>query len=259
MKKSQLYAIGGFLFGWGAPVGAVALRYFALGHGMEPLRFLDNDWAQNTFFYWYMMVGTCLVFTLIGYLLGRNQDAEDLRNFQKVDQAIHDSLTGLASHSHMHELFAVEFKRHLDSRQPISCLLIELDRFREINETYGHPLGDVLLKDFAQMVRVSIRQGDTAARYGGEEFLCILPDCDEKNAKATAERIRLGAEKLSFPMGKTPVKITASIGAVTVHDMHQADYRFMIAEVDKNLSKAKEEGRNRTVQSVYFDKVTIGR
>jgi len=253
MKKSQLFAVIGFLLGWGAPLGALVLRFIALKAPAPPLAFADQEWAQYAFFYWYMLGGTSLVLTAVGFLLGKNQDAEDLRNILRVDEAIRDALTGLATHRRLHELFASEFKRHKDSNQPLSCLMVDLDDFRKINEAYGYAFGDAVLRDFAQLLRNCLRQGDVASRYGGEEFLCLLPDCDGQNALAVAERIRTGTEKLDFPMGKAPVKITVSIGAVTVHDIHRPDYYFMIAESTKNLRKAKAEGRNRTVQGVFHE------
>lgn len=256
MKKSQLNSVVGFLLGWGAPLGALLIRYFLSPSLSNPIVFANEEWSQYAFFYWYMLWGTCLVLMVVGYLLGKNQDREDLRNLMRVDEAIEDALTGLATHSRLHEIFASEFKRHLDRETPLSCLMVDLDEFRKINETYGHAFGDSVLRDFAQLLRNALRQGDTAARYGGEEFFCILPDCAEEEAKAAAERIRKETEKLVFPMGKTPVQITVSIGAVTVHDMRKADYYFMIAESDRNLMKAKKEGRNRTIQTVFFDKAT---
>jgi len=259
MKKAQLFPIIGFLLGWGAPLGALVLMFLWRGFPSPPLQFASEEWARNSFLYWYMLVGTSLVLAIMGFLLGRNQEAEDLRNRMRMEEAIRDALTGLATHRRLHDLFASEFKRHMDSKQPLSCLMVDLDGFRKINDAYGHALGDAILRDFAQLLRNCLRQGDTAARYGGEEFFCILPDCAEESAKAAAERIRAETEKLAFPMGKTPVRITVSIGAVTVHDMRRSDYRFMIAESGKNLSKAKSQGRNRTVQTVFFDKAETAR
>jgi diguanylate cyclase (GGDEF)-like protein len=258
MKKSQLFAIFGFFLGGGAPLGAMCLRFFLSHSPLPPFDFMKQEWAEHAFFYWYMLAGTCLVLTFVGFFLGRNEDESDLRNLQKVDQAIHDSLTGLATHRKMHELFAAQFKRHLDSQQPISCLMLDLDFFQKINEAYGHAFGDTVLKDFAQLLRNSVRQADIPSRYDGEEFFCIMPDCEERDARMVADRIRGETEKLVFPMGKTPVQITVSIGAVTVHDMRRLDYRFMIEESAKNLEEAKRQGRNRTVQTVFFDKATQG-
>jgi diguanylate cyclase (GGDEF)-like protein len=253
MKKSQLFALMGFLLGWGAPVGALVLKFVWLRFPSAPLDFKDQEWSREPFLYWYMLVGTCLVLAGAGYVLGKFQDREDLRNRMRVDEAIRDALTGLATHRRLHEVFASEYRRHLDSKQPLSCLMLDLDEFRKVNEAYGYAFGDTILKDFAQLLRNCLRQGDTASRYGGEEFFCILPDCAEANAMAVAERVRTETEKLVFPLGKTPVKITVSIGVVTVHDIRQPDYYFLVAESDKNLYKAKSQGRNRTVQSVFHE------
>ena len=259
MKKSQLFPLVGFLLGWGAPLGALVLEYVGQRAPQAPLDFLGQEWAKSPFLYWYMLLGTSLVLSLVGYLLGKSQDREDLRNLQRLQDAVQDALTGLITQSRLHELLAVQFKRHLDTEQPISGVMLDLDCFRKINEAYGRPFGDTVLKDFAQLLRHALRQGDTAARYGGEEFFCVLPDCDEKDAKAVAERIRTETEKLVFPMGKTPVKITVSVGAVTVHDSGRTDYRFLIEESEKNLNRAKEQGGNKTIESVFFDRAMVGR
>jgi len=77
MKRSQLFAVIGFLIGWGTPLGAIILRYLILGPSLSPLLFINQEWAQYSFFYWYMLIGTCLVLTITGYFLGRY---EDLKN-----------------------------------------------------------------------------------------------------------------------------------------------------------------------------------
>ena len=77
MKKSQLYAVGGFLLGWGAPSGALVIRFFSQWPWTDPLTFVRQEWPSNAFFYWYMLLGTCLAFTGVGYLLGRNQDGKE--------------------------------------------------------------------------------------------------------------------------------------------------------------------------------------
>src|SRR5690348_16861649 len=106
MKKSQLFALVGFLLGWGAPAGGLVLKFLLGGMPIDPITFMEREWAQNPFLYWYMLLGTCLVLSIVGFFLGKSQDAEDLRNLQRVDAAVHDALTGLATRQRMHEIFA---------------------------------------------------------------------------------------------------------------------------------------------------------
>ena len=84
MKKSELYSMVGFLVGWGAPLGALILRYLSSPLSQGPYEFMEKEWAVNAFFYWYMMVGTCLAFTLFGMILGRHADEERERNLERV-------------------------------------------------------------------------------------------------------------------------------------------------------------------------------
>jgi diguanylate cyclase (GGDEF)-like protein len=250
MKKSIWFALAGFIIGSGAPIGALILQSFLQHSTLSFLPFAFQEWSKTPFFYEYMLVSTCLVMSVLGYFIGRNADLINEQNHNLALQATHDSLTGLENHRRMHEVFQTEFKKHLDVNRPISCLMMDLDHFKRVNDAHGHPFGDKVLRDFAKLILRCIRQGDVAARYGGEEFLCILPDCGEENAKRAAERIRRETEAFVFHKGQEQVKITTSLGVVTAYGMFQSDYRAMIEMADKNLYKAKQEGRNRAVHTV---------
>ena len=84
MKNSQLYSLLGFLIGWGAPVGAMVLRFFSQLPSLEIVPFVREEWSRNYFFYWYMLIGTCLVLTYVGFLLGRHEDREAKRHQERV-------------------------------------------------------------------------------------------------------------------------------------------------------------------------------
>jgi len=250
MKKSTWFALAGFLIGSGAPLGALLLRATLTQSTFTFFQFASQECSQSPFFYGYMLISTCLVLSVLGYFLGRNADVINEQNKNLALQATHDSLTGLENHRRMHEVFQTEFKKHLDVNRPISCLMMDLDHFKRVNDTHGHPFGDKVLRDFARLILRCIRQGDVAARYGGEEFLCILPDCGVEDAKRVAERIRTETEEFVFHKGQEQVRITASLGVVTAQGMLQSNYRGMIEMADHNLYKAKQEGRNRVVHTV---------
>lgn len=247
MRKSYFFALLGFTLALGAPLGILVLR--ALSSPLPAPTFLLQEWPEHDFFYLYMLVGTCLAFSLFGFLLGRQTDLLLNENLQLSDEVLTDPLTGLGNHRFLHDTFQVEFRRHKKNRLPISCLMLDLDHFKHINDTYGHPFGDYVLKHFASILRKNIRAGDTAARYGGEEFLCILPNCSKEEVGIVGERIRKATENHIFSHKKEAVKVTVSLGAVTSYESSGLNYRQLIALSDRALYDAKHKGRNQLVQT----------
>jgi diguanylate cyclase (GGDEF)-like protein len=248
MKKSYLLALTGLLLGCGAPIGAFLLRVIP-----SPLSFggfCRQELRENDFFYLYMLFGTCCAFSLFGFLIGRSEDILIRKDAALSQDVMTDPLTGLGNHRFLHEIFGIEFRKHQDNHQPISCLMMDLDFFKRVNDAHGHPFGDLVLKLFAKIIQESVRQGDIATRYGGEEFLCILPNCDEKEARAVAERIRGEMAAETFRSGPYDVKVTVSVGVVTVHHPMETNYHAMIEAADKNLYEAKQRGRNQVVPTI---------
>ena len=247
MRKSYFFALLGFALALGAPLGILALRLLT-----SPLPFpgfAQEEWTNHHFFYLYMLVSTPLAFSLFGFLLGRKTDLLLSENLELTDEVLTDPLTGLGNHRFLHDTFKIEFRRHKESRLPISCLMLDLDHFKHINDTYGHPFGDYVLKHFSMILKRNIRSGDTAARYGGEEFLCILPNCSKEEVRTVAERIRKATESHIFPHKREPVKLTVSLGAVTSYESSGLNYRQLIALSDRALYDAKHKGRNQLVQT----------
>ncbi len=251
MRRSLLFALIGMVLGLGAPIGALALLWFFPHPPFELPDFIANEWREHFFFFAYMLVGTIFVFAVFGFFTGRDEDRVLKRNRRLTDQVLTDPLTGLGNHRFLHESFFVEFRKHVTSRQPISCLMMDLDHFKAVNDTYGHPFGDHVLTHFAKIIKQSIRQGDTATRYGGEEFLCILPNCDIKEARMVAERIRRKTEIYPFVQGTHKVKVTVSIGTVTSYESSGVNYKHLIDLADQALYEAKRRGRNRVIQSLF--------
>lgn len=248
MRKSYLFAFLGLVFGVCAPLGAILLLWFSPHPVLRLPYFIEEEWQDHLFFFTYMLVGTSLAFAVFGFLLGRNADELLGRNKVLSDEVLTDPLTGLGNHRFLHETFQIEFRNHLTTRAPLSCFMMDLDHFKKVNDTYGHPFGDTVLKHFAGLVKKSIREGDTATRYGGEEFLCILPNCGMEEALTVAERIRHATECFPFTHEGKKVKVTVSVGTVTGYQRTGASYHHLIELADQALYKAKGHGRNRVIQ-----------
>jgi diguanylate cyclase (GGDEF)-like protein len=248
MRKSLLFTLMGLSLGLAAPIGALFLLWLSPHPSLQLPYFIEEEWRDHLFFFTYMLVGTSFSFGLFGLFLGRSTDVIEDHNRHLSLLATHDELTGLGNHRFLHETFKIEFRKHLTEHRPISCLMMDLDHFKRVNDAYGHPFGDYVLKHFGALVRKSIRTGDIAARYGGEEFLCILPDCEVKEAHEVAERIRRETERYPFLYGNRRVPVTVSIGTATYFGPADKNYHLLIAAADRALYKAKNRGRNRVVQ-----------
>ncbi len=159
-----------------------------------------------------------------------------------------DGLTGIANRRHFDDLFCQEWKRAGRLSKPISLLLVDIDFFKNFNDTYGHQLGDECLKQVAgALSRALKRPCDVIARYGGEEFVAFLPETDEKGAIMVAETMQVNMADANIPHRNSPVsdKVTVSIGVSTAVPATNLLPGTLIADADKALYQAKQEGRNR--------------
>ncbi len=159
--------------------------------------------------------------------------------------AIRDGLTGLFNHRHFQELLRMEFARAARYGQSLACLMVDLDHFKQINDTYGHPFGDEVLKQVATVLLAEARKVDVVARYGGEEFVLLLPNTDTPGAQRVAERIceRVGATPMSDAVNT--VAITLSVGVATTVDPRADTEGALVKLADGALYRAKRSGRNR--------------
>jgi len=154
-----------------------------------------------------------------------------------------DDLTGLHNRRSFNELFSLALSAARRHGHPLSLIVIDLDHFKDVNDTYGHSVGDLVLKKFAELLKSMVRDEDVVARWGGEEFIILLSHTASDAAAALAERIRYGFEH--DPCSATPFAVTASFGVAQLQDGEQED--ALIRRADSALYRAKREGRNRVV------------
>lgn len=158
----------------------------------------------------------------------------------------HDGLTGLYNHREFYVLLADELARALRFNRPVSLLMLDIDHFKRVNDTYGHQAGDTVLKGLSELLGREARAIDRVCRYGGEEITIILPEIDLEAAANIAERLRVAVEAQSFDVNASaPLRITVSIG-VASFPAQTNNAQALVAAADAALYIAKETGRNRT-------------
>jgi diguanylate cyclase (GGDEF)-like protein len=174
---------------------------------------------------------------------------EKLKQSNEVLQklAYYDELTGVLNRRAGNASFMVEVERCVRSDKNLSVAMVDIDYFKPVNDTYGHQAGDVVLKEFANCLRKTIRPYDIICRYGGEEFLLIAEVNSEREAKQLFERVREAVSALEIKVAQTRITITASFGVYVVTPSGQLTLNDMVKHADKALYQAKAEGRNRVI------------
>jgi diguanylate cyclase (GGDEF)-like protein len=167
-------------------------------------------------------------------------------------QAIYDELTGLYNRHYMIEILEKEFARALRHQTDLSCILLDLDCFKDVNDTFGHAFGDFVLREFSAGLKQNARKTDIAIRYGGEEFMILLPNTGIAGAQKVAEKIRATCEKKKYDDGHDSTTVTVSIGIASVKQHQLIEGKEIMACADKALYRSKAEGRNRI--TVYMKK-----
>ncbi|KSV69471.1 PleD family two-component system response regulator [Ensifer adhaerens] len=167
---------------------------------------------------------------------------------QTIELAVTDGLTGLHNRRYFDTHLKLLMDRAAARGRPLSICMTDIDRFKQVNDTYGHDVGDEVLREFANRIRTTVRGADLACRFGGEEFIVVMPDTSAEMAAGVAERLRTIIESLPFaiPQADGPLKVTASMGIATLRpgsDTAEA----LLKRADTALYQAKHEGRNRVV------------
>jgi diguanylate cyclase (GGDEF)-like protein len=160
--------------------------------------------------------------------------------------AMRDGLTGLYNHSYFQDIMVKEISKAKRYKRPFSLILLDLDYFKKINDNYGHPVGDEVLKGISATLIKSLRNADTVARYGGEEFAIVLPETHLKQAVLLAERLRKTIEKQEYKCSDHQIRTTVSVGVSTFSPAHGLnDPKSIITSADQALYLSKNKGRNR--------------
>lgn len=173
------------------------------------------------------------------------QDVTDVAAYEKIflEMNHRDSLTGTYNRRFFNSRLKEEFERHRRYKRPMSMLMIDIDHFKSVNDTYGHPCGDYILKSVCGTVQSALRKVDFLARYGGEEFCCILPETSFGNSMILAERIRALVESTVYEYEGQAVRVTISIGVPGTPGSDDSPDIFL-KNADDALYKAKGIGRN---------------
>lgn len=162
---------------------------------------------------------------------------------QTKHMSVTDPLTGLFNRRHFESCLDREFSRSKRYKNDLSFAIIDIDFFKQVNDTYGHSCGDYILKEAAYLISNNFRLSDMVFRYGGEEFVVILTETSLKNSLIPLERLRKALENSDFRFNDNKIKISVSIGASSLNDETSTPWQ-MFDNADKALYEAKENGRN---------------
>ncbi len=212
------------------------------------------NWRSET----YRLVTACLLLViLIGasgiylvYQINLRESTEEQLRVAKRELetlAAEDSLTGLANRRTFDEAFATEFNRAMRNRSALALVMIDVDRFKQFNDLYGHPAGDDCLIRISRAIKsVSVRPADLTARYGGEEMIVLLPETDTEGARSIAERLRAAVQDLNIPhSASSGGMVTISLGVASVKPtLYLGTAVDLLKLADEALYKAKAQGRN---------------
>ncbi len=169
-------------------------------------------------------------------------------HYQVARQAVTDELTGLGNYARFQELLSAEIEQVKRYGDPVGLMMLDLDDFKTINDTFGHQQGDAVLRAVAKVLRDRSREADSPARYGGDELVVVLPRTDLEGAFAIGERVRCAVEELAVPRldNEGSLRVTVSVG-VAASDW--GDKEALVADADKALYAAKRDGKNRTART----------
>jgi diguanylate cyclase (GGDEF)-like protein/PAS domain S-box-containing protein len=188
----------------------------------------------------------------LGSLITLHDITEHKRLLENVEKlAICDPLTGLYNRRHFLHLAQLELERSRRYHYPVSIILVDLDWFKQINDTYGHVAGDRVLETFSRRLNQSVREVDLLARFGGEEFMILLPQTDLQGASVIAERVRSCFDNEPVVLNAIAIPITVSIGVTTYSSYGNESLVRLFERVDQALYESKAKGRNQV--SVWTD------
>jgi diguanylate cyclase (GGDEF)-like protein len=193
----------------------------------------------------------------VGRFLTRERDRMAEENAVWHRAAVTDVLTGVLNRRGVMDAAERQCRRAEEDRASLALLMIDIDRFKMVNDTYGHAIGDRIIQDLAEQMRVHFRSSDIAGRLGGEEFCVLLTGIDLERVQQNAERFRAAVAARMVETSAGPLHYTISIGVAWVK--HSESLPWLMHIADKALYRAKQQGRDRVVLGNYWDKVTTGK
>ncbi len=185
------------------------------------------------------------VFDISDWISYQNELLRSQTELQRLSQT--DELTQAPNRRNILERLAEELTLHKRKKRPMSLALLDVDHFKEVNDNFGHQVGDVILREMAQLIRGRLRNYDALGRYGGEEFLLILPETTQVQALRICDRLRQVVESEEFIIGGRCYRITVSLGVAGKEEEGNPSQESLINEADRCLYRAKEAGRNRAI------------
>lgn len=243
MRAPARRALQGLLLAAGAPLGWLVLRVLS---GAT----VGDELSSSPELYLYLAIPTAVVFASFGAVLGHQEERLAKANARLSDDALTDELTGLKNLRYFRARLEEEWAISRRDDSHIALLVIDLDRFKRVNDRYGHPEGDRLLRSVALAISSVIRQGETAARVGGEEFAVLLPGASNEEALAAAERVRSAVAAVQLhPSSGGAITITVSVGCASTSGLGPLTPSELYAAADGALYEAKRAGRDRAVSA----------
>lgn len=242
MRESVRRTLQGLMLALGAPLGWLGLRLVG-GHSIA------DELSGHGGLYLYLLLPTLVVFATFAAVLGHHEDELERANKKLSEDVLTDELTGLKNLRYFRARLEEEHATSKRNGSGLSLLMIDLDHFKNVNDSHGHQVGDRLLRAVARTITSIMRGGETVARVGGEEFAVLLPGASGEEAFLAAERIRSAVAAVQLhPSSGVPITITVSIGAAASEDLGSGGTKELYRAADAALYVAKDRGRNQTVR-----------
>lgn len=234
--RGKYFVVGGF----GLFAVALGIRAMSVLLGAVDMKSItDTNPMQALLF---SMATVAMVLANFGMVVMTKERADE----RNRELALHDELTGMNNRRYIQQTLTEHIAQALRARRPLSVLMLDIDHFKRVNDTYGHLSGDKVLHDMSAIIRDRLRAQDVVGRWGGEEFIAVLPDTDVTGAMMLAEQLRVAVERAGFrSLDGQSLALTISIGVHALGTTYEDEHDDMIGAADRALYRAKDKGRNR--------------